>query len=107
MRVLIDECLDWRLGRGLPGHEVTSVARMGWAGIKNGQLLALAEAGGFDVFLTGDRNLSFQQNLTGRRLLVIVLVASSTRLPDTLPLMTKVLTLLPTLPADSVTVVAP
>jgi hypothetical protein len=60
MRVLIDECLDWRLARGLPGHTVTSVQRMGWSGVKNGRLLALAEQQ-FDVFITGDRNVSFQQ----------------------------------------------
>lgn len=90
MRLLIDECLDWRLARGLPGHEVTSVPRRGWAGIKNGQLLALAEQE-FDVFITGDRNLSFQQNTTRFRMAVIVLTAASTKLEDTLPLMPEVM----------------
>lgn len=94
MRVLIDECLDWRLARGLPGHEVTPVPRMGWAGIKNGRLLALAE-NDFDVFITGDRNLSFQQNTTNLSLAVIVLSAASTKLQDTLPLMPAVLAQLP------------
>lgn len=59
MRILLDECLNWRLSRALPGHYCVSVARMGWSGVKNGQLLALAEQNNFDVFLTGDRNLSF------------------------------------------------
>jgi hypothetical protein len=94
MRILIDECLDWRVARGLPGHEVTSVPRMGWAGIKNGRLLGLAEAE-FDVFITGDRNLSFQQNTTRLGLAVIVLSAASTKLKDTLPLMRAVLQQLP------------
>jgi predicted nuclease of predicted toxin-antitoxin system len=70
MRVLIDECLNWRLGRALTGHYAVSVQRMGWSGIKNGQLLALAEQNGFDVFLTGDRNLTFQQNTTQLRVAV-------------------------------------
>ncbi|MEQ1859150.1 MAG: DUF5615 family PIN-like protein [Chthoniobacteraceae bacterium] len=60
MRVLIDECLDWRLVRALPGHECMSVPRMGWSGIRNGQLIALMRQERFDVFITGDRNLQFQ-----------------------------------------------
>ncbi len=59
MRILIDECLDWRLGRALTGHDCVSAQKMGWGGIKNGKLLALAQEE-FDVFLTADRNLSFQ-----------------------------------------------
>jgi hypothetical protein len=63
VRILVDECLDWRLGDALTGHDAVSVQKMGWSGIKNGRLLVLAIENGFDVFLTGDRNLSFQQNL--------------------------------------------
>ena len=85
MRILIDECLDWRLERGLPGHECPSVPRMGWSGIKNGRLLALMREAGFDVFLTADRNLQFQQNLPPTGVAVIVLAAPSTRLVDPLP----------------------
>ena len=55
MRILIDECLDWRLGRALTGHDCVSVQKQGWGGIKNGRLLALAQEE-FDVFLTADRN---------------------------------------------------
>ena len=94
MRVLIDECLNWRLGRALPGHYAVSVGKMGWSGVKNGHLISLAVENGFDVFLTGDRNLSFQQNLHGYPLAVIVLAAQSTQLRHTLPLMTEVLNLL-------------
>jgi hypothetical protein len=90
MRVLIDECLDWRLAKSLPGHSVTSVQRMGWAGIKNGRLLALAESQ-FDVFITGDRNSSFQQNIPQLGIAIVVLAAPSTRLKDTLPLMPSLL----------------
>jgi len=60
MRILIDECLDWRLCRSLVGHDCASVQKMGWGGLTNGALLEKAEQE-FDVFLTGDRNLTFQQ----------------------------------------------
>lgn len=63
MKLLLDECIDRRLARELTAHEVKTVPQMGWAGTKNGQLLALAEAE-FDVFITVDRNLSCQQNLS-------------------------------------------
>jgi predicted nuclease of predicted toxin-antitoxin system len=79
VRILLDECLDWRLGRELPGHEVKTVQDMGWAGIKNGRLLALAESD-FQVFVTGDRNLSFQQNLPRFAIAVVVLKGESIRL---------------------------
>lgn len=96
MRILIDECLNWRLGRGLTGHYCRSVQQMGWAGITNGELLGRAQDQ-FDVFLTGDRNLSFQQNKTHFSIAVVVLRARSTELHATLPLMPLVLELLPTL----------
>jgi hypothetical protein len=53
MRILIDECLDWRLGRALTGQDCVSVQKMGWGGVKNGKLLALPQEE-FDVFLTAD-----------------------------------------------------
>lgn len=65
MRILIDECLNWRLGRALTGHYAVSAQKLGWNGVKNGKLLALAVENGFEAFLTGDRNLTFQQNVTG------------------------------------------
>lgn len=81
MRVLLDECVDWRLARDLVGHEVKSARQMGWVSIKNGELLALA-AREFDVFVTVDRNLSFQQNLAPVGIAVIVLEAPTNRLAD-------------------------
>ena len=60
MRILIDECLDWRLCRSLGDHRCASVPQMGWSGLANGALMRKAEQE-FDVFITGDRNLSFQQ----------------------------------------------
>ena len=72
MRVLIDECLDWRLGRALTGHYCVSAQEMGWGGLTNGALLEKAELE-FDVFLTGDRNLSFQQEVSKFNIAVLVL----------------------------------
>ena len=105
MRILIDECLDWRLGRALSGQDSVSVQKMGWSGIKNGKLLALAQEE-FDVFLTADRNLSFQQNPNKFQIAVVVLVARSTQLNKTLPLMPKVLALLPGLTPGQVAIVS-
>jgi hypothetical protein len=55
VKVLLDECVDWRSGRDIVGHDVKTAGRMGWTAIKNGELLALAEEQ-FDVFVTVDRN---------------------------------------------------
>lgn len=106
MRILIDECLDWRLKREFPGHAVSTVAEMGWSGLKNGALLALAQAQ-FDVFLTGDKNLTFQQQLANYSLSVVVLDAPSTRLADTIVLVPKVLVLLNAVSPGTATIVGP
>ncbi len=90
MRVLIDECIDWRLSRHILSHEVKTAGKMGWATIKNGELLALA-AQQFDVFVTVDRNLSFQQNLVAFPIAVIVLRARTNRLADLKPLIPALL----------------
>ena len=95
MRVLIDECIDWRLARDIAGHEVKTARQMGWSTIKNGELLALA-AEEFDVFVTVDRNLSFQQNLPIFAIAVIVLRAASNRLSDLRPLVPNLLASIPT-----------
>ena len=81
MKVLLDECVDWRLARDIVGHEVKTARQMGWSAVENGQLLALAAAQ-FDVFVTVERNLSFQQNVTTFDIAVIVLRAKSNRLHD-------------------------
>ena len=106
MKVLLDECLDWRLRHELTGHEVKTVQEMGWAGIKNGRLLALAQ-GDFSVFITGDRNLSFQQNVPSFSIAVVVLKAQSIRLIHTRPLMAKVLAMLPGLKPGQIVTVTP
>lgn len=96
MKLLLDECIDRRLAKDLEGHEVRTVPQRGWAGIKNGELLTLAEKE-FDVFITVDRNLSFQQNLPRFSIAVLVLHAASNRLADLRPLAPQILSILPTL----------
>jgi predicted nuclease of predicted toxin-antitoxin system len=105
MKILLDECIDRKLAREFPGYEVKTVPQMGWAGVKNGQLLTLAEAE-FDVFITVDRNLSFQQNLPEFDIAVIVLQASSNRLADLKPLAPQVLAILTTAAKGKATVVS-
>ena len=105
MKVLIDECLNWRLGRGLPGHFCTSVQRMGWSGIENGALLEKMRQERFDVFLTGDRNLQFQREAPVSGIAVIVLRAGSTRLAETLPLMPQLLERINALHPGTITVI--
>jgi predicted nuclease of predicted toxin-antitoxin system len=97
VRILLDENLNWRLEQFLPGHEVKSVPRLGWAGLKNGKLLARAAQEHFDVLLTMDGSMASQQNLSKIKLAIVALRAPSNRLADTSPLMPKVLAILPTL----------
>lgn len=105
MKILLDECIDRKLAREFSGYEVKTVPQMGWAGIKNGQLLTLAEAE-FDVFITVDRNLSFQQNLPEFDIAVIVLQSQSNRLADLKPLAPQVLAILATAAKGKATVVS-
>lgn len=101
MRILLDENLDWRLGRDLVGHDVESVPKIGWAGVKNGELIARA-AGRFDALITMDAGFGAHQ-VTAMRISVVILRAKSNRLADTRPLMPRVLSLLETLQPGTVT----
>jgi predicted nuclease of predicted toxin-antitoxin system len=104
VRIFLDECVDWRLARDITGHDVRSARDMNWRGIKNGELLARA-AREFDVFVSVDRNLSMQQNLSGLPIAVLVLRANSNRLADLRPLVPDLLTALNALSAGAVTFV--
>mgnify|MGYP001606492149 CR=1 FL=1 len=101
MRVLLDECLPRRLKAELPDHEVRTAQEEGWFGKKNGALLQVA-AGRFDVLLTVDRNIAFQQNLRGLSIEVLASVVSSNRLVDIRPLMVQVRQALPKVRAGQV-----
>jgi hypothetical protein len=103
MRILLDECVPRPLKRELSGHDVHTVVEMGWSGKKNGELLALMAPENFEVFLTVDQNLSYQQNLLAMKIAVIVMIAPTNKLVDLLPLMPSVHTALTTIqPGDLV-----
>ena len=96
MRILLDESLPRRLRGELPGHSVSTVTQCGWSGLENGALLRVA-ANDFDVFLTADQNLEYQQNLRALPLAVIVLMAHDNTfqtlqslMPDVLDLLTRI-----------------
>jgi hypothetical protein len=102
VRIFVDECVDWRLARDIAGHEVKTARQMGWMTIKNGELLTLA-ADAFDVFVTVDRNLSFQQNLPAFTIAVVVLRAPSNRLADLQMLVPDLLAAIPAATRGAVT----
>ena len=97
MRILLDESLPHDLAPLIIGHDVSTVRAEGWTGVKNGRLLALA-ATMFEVFITADRNLEFQQNLAKLPISVIVLVARKNRVQDIEPLLPELIRLLNHLP---------
>jgi predicted nuclease of predicted toxin-antitoxin system len=88
MKILIDECLPAALKQNLTtlGHECESVRQAGYGSKKNGELLTLAE-GRWNVLLTSDRNIKYQQNMTSRSVSILILCAKSNRIKDLLPLM--------------------
>jgi predicted nuclease of predicted toxin-antitoxin system len=85
MKVLLDECIPRRLKNALPDHECQTVPEAGLAGQKNGLLLSFAEGAGFDLFLTMDQGLQYQQNLAGRSIAILIVRARSNRIEDLLP----------------------
>lgn len=96
MRILLDECLPRPLAKLIPGHAVLTVQEAGWAGRTNGELLSLI-AGHYDVFVTVDRNLMFQQRIENLPFGVAVLHAQSNRLSELEPLIPLLLAELQTL----------
>ena len=87
MKVLLDECIPRMLKNALPEYDCQTVPEAGLAGKKNGALLSLAEQAGFDLFLTMDKGLQYQQNLAGRKIAILILRAGSNRLADLLPVL--------------------
>jgi hypothetical protein len=77
LKVLLDENMPHDLRRYLRQHETFTAAYLGWTGLKNGQLLDAAETGGFDVLITGDRTLQYEQYLAGRKIALVLLSAVS------------------------------
>ena len=102
MRILLDECVDVRLAASLASIDVRTVADQGWLGISNGRLLALAAAE-FDVFVTVDRNLPFQQHLPKFDIAVILLRAKSNRIADLVVLVPELISVIPNAKSGVVT----
>ena len=101
MRVLLDECVDRRLAQEITDHDVKTVPEMKWAGIKNGDLLRLAEQQ-FDVFVPVDRSLAFQQHLPEFNIPIVILQAPTNRLSDLQHLLPELKTLLLEIPKPHV-----
>ena len=82
MRLLLDECVDERLRHLFLGHECHSSRYARLAGLKNGELVLAAEAAGFEVIITVDQNIPDQQNLSSRKVSLLILCAATNRLND-------------------------
>jgi hypothetical protein len=78
MKILLDECVPWPMHKFLAGHECSTAQQSGWGGIKNGDLLRLAE-GEFDLFIRSDQNIRYQQNLAGRQIAILELSTNDLR----------------------------
>ena len=104
MKIFLDECVDWRPARHIAGHEVKTARQVGWTAIENGELLVLV-AQQFDVFVTVDRNLSYQQNLSTHPIAVVVLHAKTNRLADLIPSVPSLLLQLASARPSSVTTI--
>jgi hypothetical protein len=94
VRVLLDECLPKGLREHMSGHDCETVPRVGFSGKANGDLLVLAEQSGWQVLLTMDQGIPYQQSLAGRTISLLVIRAKSNRLPDLLPHVPAILTAL-------------
>lgn len=101
MKLLLDECTPKRLRRDFPGHQVFTVEDAGLKGLKNGDLLRVAAAQ-FDVLITVDRKMPFQQNLAALQLAVVILIAKSNRYPELQLLVPKTLEALKTIKSGDI-----
>jgi hypothetical protein len=81
MNILLDNCVDWRAARLLAGHDVTHAMDMGWEQLSNGKLLASAASVGYEVIITVDKKIKYEQNLELLPLTVIEIDTPDSRLP--------------------------
>ena len=107
MRVLLDNNVDRRFAGLLDGYAVSTAYQMGWADLKNGQLILVAEESGFSAIITADKNLSYQQNLGGRKISIIVLSSRFTDLAGITPLANQVRQALEDLPEGEFLTIKP
>jgi hypothetical protein len=107
MRILIDECVDERLRFLFPGHDCQTARFAKLAGLQNGRLLEAAETAGFDVLITVDQSIPDQQNLTQRRIALLILCGPTNRLHDLEPLVPAAISALGSIAAGSVVRIKP
>lgn len=107
MRILLDHCVVRRFGALIDGHEVVHAGNAGWSDLENGDLIAKAEQNGFDVMITVDKNLQYQQNLSGRKISIIVLTPLFVFYDHIAPLAGRVQEALKELPSGAFIVIAP
>lgn len=86
MKILLDECIPVRLKKHLSGFEVCTVTEMGWTSLKDGKLMKIAIEAGFDIMLTVDKNLQYQQNLQEYDISIVVFDVLFNRLQNFVPL---------------------
>lgn len=103
MKVLLDENLPHDLRHELPGHDVFTVAYMGWSGIENSELLKAAAAAGFDVMLTKDSGVEYEQNLPNLPIAIVVIRAKTNKIDDIRPILTEILASLASLRPKTLT----
>lgn len=91
MRILVDQCLPRQLAAELTGHDATTVRAQRWLGLRNGVLLRAALDAGFDVFVTNDSSIEFQQNVKRIGIAVVAIVGFRNRMQDLRPIIPRVL----------------
>ena len=101
MKLLLDECLPHPLRLAITGHDVFTIDSMGWKGIKNGRLLALAASAGFEAMITSDLGMEHSQNPRTLPIAIFLLHAPSNAVEDLLPLVPELLATLTTSPAKA------
>lgn len=101
MKLLLDECVVRDLKRDLAGHEVSTVVEAGFGGLENGQLLRAA-AGKYDVLITVDRNLPFQQNIGSLQIALLILTSTGITYADLKPLVPRILSQLSSITAGQI-----
>lgn len=106
MQVLVDQCFPLQLAAELTGHEATTVRAQRWLGLRNGVLLRAALDAGFDVFLTNDSSIEFQQNVKRIGIAVIAVVGYRNRIQDLRPLVPRILEILKTIERGQIVTIA-
>jgi hypothetical protein len=86
MKILLDECVTKKLKPHLNEYEIFTVTEMGWSGLKNGKLMTACVENAFDILLTIDKNLAFQQNLEKYYVTIVVLNTLTSKIEDIIPL---------------------